>query len=282
MRVVVNPKYENLRPFIESILTRSYKVDKVYRNFRNIVEDTTVDGIHVVVKIFKKPTEANRVVYSFLRPTKAKRSYDYSLRLRASGIDVPEPVGYVEKNKGLFFHTGCYVCVYTDFRSISDFSDIDISVPGNKERLEAFMAAFAAYAADFHARGFVHNDFNIDNILYQEKAHRPQPGPLQQPEPAEMCKGYELCTLWPRYDVFHNWNLLQEKEPGCRNVCRNGCQKQKQVKGNQQVEGHCPDPSGPEEETPCQRNSGIKKQALTRKLVSAFGAPAEGLEPTTP
>lgn len=169
MRVVVNPKYENLRPFIESILTRSYKVDKVYRNFRNIVEDTTVDGIHVVVKIFKKPTEANRVVYSFLRPTKAKRSYDYSLRLRASGIDVPEPVGYVEKKKGLFFHTGCYVCVYTDFRSISDFSDIDISVPGNKERLEAFMAAFAAYAADFHARGFVHNDFNIDNILYQEK-----------------------------------------------------------------------------------------------------------------
>ena len=167
MKVVVNPKYEKLRPFMENVLSHSYSAGKTYRNFRNIVEDTTVDGVRVVVKIFKKPTEFNRVVYSFLRPTKAKRSYFYSLSLREAGFDVPEPIGYVEKKRGLFFHTGCYVCLYTDYSSIADFKDFDTSEPQSKDLFNIFLTEFSLYVADFHSKGFVHNDFNIDNILYK-------------------------------------------------------------------------------------------------------------------
>lgn len=163
MKVVVNPEYKHLESFLVNALNHSYKADNVYRNFRNIVEDVTVDGLHMVVKIFKKPTEFNRVVYSFLRPTKAKRSYEYSLKLLSLGVDVPVPVGYVEKNKGLFFHTGCYVCLFTDYQPITDFRHKDISESGTA----AFIEAFAEYAASFHSRGLVHNDFNIDNILYK-------------------------------------------------------------------------------------------------------------------
>lgn len=163
MKAVVNPKYEQLRSFIENILSHSYKVDKTYRNFRNIVEDITEKGIRMVVKTFKKPTEFNRIVYSFLRPTKAKRSYEYSLRLMENGVDVPEPIGYIEKNKGLFFHTGCYISLYTDFQPISDYLNRKVS----DEDVKAFISSFAVYAADFHSKGFVHNDFNIDNILYK-------------------------------------------------------------------------------------------------------------------
>ena len=74
MKVVVNPEYKHLEGFLVEALSHSYNADNVYRNFRNIVEDVNVDGLRVVVKIFKKPTEFNRVIYSFLRPTKAKRS----------------------------------------------------------------------------------------------------------------------------------------------------------------------------------------------------------------
>ena len=168
MKIVINPKYEFLRDFVTGILQRSYKVDKTYRNFRNIVEETRVGGVHAVVKIFKKPTEFNRVVYSFLRPTKAKRSYEYSIRLLKNGIDVPEPVAYLEKFKGPFFHTGCYICVYTDYSSIADFKDINLSDATQRQRLDCFLTQFSAYVADFHSKGLVHNDFNIDNILYKE------------------------------------------------------------------------------------------------------------------
>lgn len=165
MRVVINPKYSNLKSFIDEILNHSYKAENTYRNFRNIVEDTTVDGIHLVVKKFKKPTEANRVVYSFLRPSKAKRAYLYSQRLLDMGFDVPEPVAYMEVNKGLFFHTGYFLCIYTDYRAVADFRDNpDIPQP----EMIQFLDEFSAYAADFHSKGLVHNDFNIDNILYKK------------------------------------------------------------------------------------------------------------------
>ena len=84
------------------------------------------------------------------------------MRLLSLGVDVPVPVGYVEKSKGLFFHTGCYVCVYTPYRPITDFRHKDINEP----KTAAFIDAFASYAASFHSKGLVHNDFNIDNILY--------------------------------------------------------------------------------------------------------------------
>ena len=163
MKVVVNPEFKHLEGFVTDAIQRSYKAENVYRNFRNTVEDVTVDGLRLVVKIFKKPTEFNRVVYSFLRPTKAKRSYEYSLRLLDLGIDVPRPVGYVEKRKGLFFHTGCYICVYTDYKPITDFKDKPLDDP----QTAAFIDAFSEYAASFHGRNLVHNDFNIDNILYK-------------------------------------------------------------------------------------------------------------------
>ena len=163
MKVVVNPEFKHLEGFVTDAIQRSYKAENVYRNFRNTVEDVTVDGLRLVVKIFKKPTEFNRVVYSFLRPTKAKRSYEYSLRLLDLGIDVPLPVGYVEKRKGLFFHTGCYICVYTDYKPITDFKDKPLDDP----QTAAFIDAFSEYAASFHGRNLVHNDFNIDNILYK-------------------------------------------------------------------------------------------------------------------
>ena len=148
---------------MSKVLDRTYSAQKIYRNFRNIVEDVTVENTHVVVKIFKKPTEFNRVVYTFLRPSKAKRAYNFSHRLLDAGIDVPEPIAYVEKKKGLFFHTGVFISLYTDYESVAYFNGLDI----NSEEVKLFIMAFSKFCADFHSKGFIHKDFNIDNILFK-------------------------------------------------------------------------------------------------------------------
>ena len=162
MKVVVNPEFIALKGFVENVLSHSYNASETYRAFRNIVEDVTADGVRMVVKRFRKPTEFNRVVYTFIRPTKAKRSYNYSLRLKSMGIDVPAPIGYVEKKKGLFFHTGCYISLYTDYRSVKDFES-----PEKKDQMEQFLKEFTDFVVDFHSKKLVHNDFNVDNILYK-------------------------------------------------------------------------------------------------------------------
>ena len=168
-KVVVNPKYEKFSDFVRNVWRENYAPDRIYRNYRNIVEKVTVDGVQLVVKKFKKPTEFNRVVYTFLRPSKAKRSYEYSLRLLNLGFETPDPVGYVEMRKHGIFHTGYYVCLYSDYRSIGELLNLDF-YDENPEKiglLKQFIKAFAAYCVDLHRHHITHNDYNKENILYK-------------------------------------------------------------------------------------------------------------------
>ncbi|MCI1719664.1 MAG: hypothetical protein LKM37_01340 [Bacteroidales bacterium] len=168
-KVVINPKYEKFAPFINNIWRHDYNPDKIYRNYRNTVESVTIDGVKFVVKKFKKPTEFNRFVYTFLRPTKAKRSYEYSLRLLNMGFETPEPVGYMEMSLHGIFHTGYYVCLYTDYRSIGELMNLDFydKDPSKISVLKEFIYAFAAYCVDLHKHHVTHNDYNKENILYK-------------------------------------------------------------------------------------------------------------------
>lgn len=167
MKVVVNPKYVELTDFLNHILDGGYTSGEVYRNKRNTVEETTACGHRVVIKIFKKPTEANRFIYTFFRPTKAKRSYDYSMRLLEMGVEVPEPVGYIERSKCGIFHTGCFVSIYTDYRPVADFNVPEVTTVAELQRRNDFVREFSSFAADLHERGIVHGDFNKENVLYK-------------------------------------------------------------------------------------------------------------------
>lgn len=167
MKVVVNPKYADLTDFLNHLLDGGYTSGEVYRNKRNIVEETTVGGHRIVIKIFKKPTEANRIIYTFFRPTKAKRSYDYSMRLLEMGFEVPEPVGYIERSKCGIFHTGCFVSIYTDYRPVADFNGTEITTAEELQRRNDFVREFSSFAAGLHERKIVHGDFNKENVLYK-------------------------------------------------------------------------------------------------------------------
>lgn len=168
MKVVINPKYAHLEPFIKNVLNREYAVNATYRNFRNIVEDVTEGGVRMVVKIFKKPTEFNRLVYTWFRQTKARRSYEKSFELLKKGFKVPEPIAYIEKKKGLFFHTGCYISLYTDYRAIDDFANYCPKTLEDFDELKLFISNLASFAAFLHQLKIIHNDFNKDNILYKK------------------------------------------------------------------------------------------------------------------
>lgn len=168
-RVVVNPGYEIFSDFIRNVWKHDYTPDRVYRNYRNIVEKVTVNGVQLVVKKFKKPTEFNRVVYTFLRPSKAKRSYEYSLRLLNLGFETPAPIGYVEMQLHGIFHTGYYICLYSDYKSIGELLNLDFydENPQKIGLLKRFIEAFAAYCVDLHRHHITHNDYNKENILYK-------------------------------------------------------------------------------------------------------------------
>ena len=105
MKVVLAEKYIRLGEWMHALPARPL-TGELLRDARNTLWCERVAGEEFVVKRFAVPTRFNRWVYTFFRPSKAKRSYRYSLRLEKLGFPVAEPVGYVECRRGLLFHTG--------------------------------------------------------------------------------------------------------------------------------------------------------------------------------
>lgn len=131
---------------------------------RNEIRRIAFGGREYVVKSFHKPNFLNRIVYGFLRPSKARRSYEYSLRLQEEGIGVPTPVAYYsERFLGIFFSRSYYVsllsqCPYT-------YSDI-LAHHFLPEEESAYLRAIAQTTAHLHNANMIHLDYSRGNILF--------------------------------------------------------------------------------------------------------------------
>ena len=72
-------------------------IREVYRG-RNLVaayKPQTLD-CEVNIKSFRRPNFIKSAIYGWLRPSKARRSYEYSLRLLALGVATPQPYAFIE------------------------------------------------------------------------------------------------------------------------------------------------------------------------------------------
>ena len=67
---------------------------KIIYNRRNQLREIEYGGHTFVVKSYQIPHLINRLVYGFLRPSKARRSYEYAEMLVHQGFGSPQPVAY--------------------------------------------------------------------------------------------------------------------------------------------------------------------------------------------
>lgn len=213
MRIVVHPKYESLRAWLEELPSAFVQQGEVIYEERNQIRRMDVDGLAVVVKRFHKPALANRIVYSFFRKPKAVRAYENALELLKRGVATPEPVGYVLCGKGLL-EESYLVTLRSKFEhTFYDFRD---GIIAGKEDL---IAAFARYVAQVHDAGVLHKDLSPGNILYgKEKGewrfelvdvNRMRFGSIPS---REGC--YNLCRLWGKSDFFETLSPTYAKARG--------------------------------------------------------------------
>lgn len=85
--------YEDLLVNIKHLFDQNFRVLQKARNEIRIVR---YKGMDLVLKSFKVPASFNRVAYSFLRDSKAKRSFMNAVALKSLGIGTPDPLGYIE------------------------------------------------------------------------------------------------------------------------------------------------------------------------------------------
>ncbi len=162
-KYIIDSKYENsFKDFFLNIQTFFSKNDTTIHKARNELKIISHADIDTVVKAFKVPNIINRIVYSFFRASKAKKSYEYSLKI---GRFTPNPIGYIE-----FFDT----CLLSQSYFVSEKFDYDFTIrepllDDNFPAKEEILKAFARFTYELHENNIFHKDYSPGNILIKKE-----------------------------------------------------------------------------------------------------------------
>ncbi len=166
IKTIVNPAFKHLQDFISSLPERFEKEGSTVHKARNEIKVFEVEGLSVNVKAYRVPIFINRVAYSFFRPSKARRAYEYAFKVLEKGFETPEPIAYIEEYKGGLLHRSFFISTHSDLsRNFYDFKNDDVTNTGREELIEAF----ADYTAKLHESGILHQDYSSGNVLYGER-----------------------------------------------------------------------------------------------------------------
>lgn len=168
--IVINPKYESLRNWIESIPSDFSSTGEVIYSARNVIRKVSHDGQAYCIKRYHIPHGLNRIIYGFFRKPKAIRAYEYAERLKQLGVATPEPVAVLLCDKANNDKTARQLIGYSYLvtpmssltRNFYEFRD------GKTESKEELIRAFARFTAKLHKAGVVHKDYSPGNILFDK------------------------------------------------------------------------------------------------------------------
>lgn len=160
MKIVINTKYEGqLGGYLRSIPYRDEQLGRVIYPGRNTLFHAVENGVDLSIKNFKVPSLLNRIVYTFFRKGKARRSYEHAMELLRLGFLTPDPVAYMEIYRYGLLYRSYYVCLM-----ITDANDIRWW--GERSDGDAIADGVARLMAGLHTAGVFHKDFTPGNVLY--------------------------------------------------------------------------------------------------------------------
>ena len=170
MKILINPRYEHLRPFVERLTRPIFftRHGETLHSGRNTVKLFETDGMRLVVKSYERLSLFNRFAYGLLRKSKAMRAYRHAGQLRRLGIDTPEEVAVVEIRKGGAMRHCYFVSLYTDCESIRPTTELFMQ----REEAKRVLDGVAELLVRMHWAGVEHKDLNVGNILYRKEKDR--------------------------------------------------------------------------------------------------------------
>jgi tRNA A-37 threonylcarbamoyl transferase component Bud32 len=158
VKIILNSRYKHLRKYVEQIPTDFENIAHIIKNDRNDVRLDFVGNYKLVVKSFKGMYLPNKVAYSLFRKSKARRSYETSLRFSEKGFLVPEPIACIDCYRYGFLTEGYYISTYYENTSFNEM----LAEADSKNLL---LSSFVKFTEKLHRAGIYHKDYTNGNIL---------------------------------------------------------------------------------------------------------------------
>lgn len=159
---IINPRYKEIKSFLKNIPEIfDNRGEIIHQNRRNTIKVIEYNGLKFNVKKFGKPLFANRLSYTYVRDSKAKRAYEYSFRFNSSGIPTPEGVAYIEQFDGGLITYSYFISLQSELKHV--MSELYAKPLNGNEKL---FKQFAIFTAKMHDSGINHLDYSLGNILF--------------------------------------------------------------------------------------------------------------------
>ena len=163
MKYSINPNHtQSFKDFILNIQEYFANNSNSIHKARNEIKILTHSNQEVVVKSFKVPHLLNRIVYTFFRESKAKKSYDYSVKIAQF---VPKPIGYIEFSQRGLIEKSYFISEHFNYDFTIREPLLDADFPQKKEILQAF----AKFTFELHENEILHQDYSPGNILIKKE-----------------------------------------------------------------------------------------------------------------
>ncbi|MDD2699107.1 MAG: hypothetical protein PHF17_09930 [Arcobacteraceae bacterium] len=151
--------------FLQQIRIYFFDATNSIHKARNEIKIINYNSQDLVIKSFKVPHLINKVVYAFFKDSKAKKSYENSIKIINF---VPKPIGYVEFTKFGLVEDSYFISEHFKY----DFTIREPLLDINFEDKNLVFKQFAKFTYDLHQNGIYHQDYSPGNILIKKEENK--------------------------------------------------------------------------------------------------------------
>lgn len=131
---------------------------------RNTIKLFELEGYTINIKSFKVPNLINKIAYKYFRKSKARRSYEYALRLLENGIGTPKPIAFFENFDFIGLKDSYYISEHLD--SDLTFREL-VEIPDYPDHA-TILRQFTRFSFDLHEKGIEFLDHSPGNTLIKK------------------------------------------------------------------------------------------------------------------